>query len=467
MKRIFGAAIFLAAGSTLIAQEKPVIMMDSKKNLPPANLGNLSRNVKIKLATFNEPLPGYLKSLTWNAVPPVWGSGYTEYKDLDPLLAEEVKKQGIPGIQVAVLRNNQLVYLRGFGYSDLDTEAPFLPSQATRVGSISKVVTGVIIFRLVEAGLLSLDTNIHDLWVSKTGRDLGAKLGEKDKALFKQWTIRNLLEMANGYNGNFGWSYDSLAQVVNKSLPLHKWDLLEAVIGINTNLQLPGKITSYNNTAFMLLGRAAELVTNKNLATLIHDHITNVIKIPDSMLHFSDNQNNHKDPSRGQEPHYYQFAPPTSHRWNGQPGIVSEAYGGLDMFSLGGAGSIAFSAEGLAKFVMAVQSVGSKDRVLALGRKLPPILNATSWAEYTKPPKFVVPDATTFYRAGQMYKTEGGRFCIEHGATLGHATGTLKYMQYGKSDYQMIILANSQKPESINLDAFAMTAYKFLTPKLK
>ncbi|MEI8281659.1 MAG: serine hydrolase, partial [Armatimonadota bacterium] len=427
----------------------------------------------IKAAMFSEPVPGYLKSLTWTSSPPIWGSGYEEHMDLDALLAAEVKKQGIPGVQIGVLRNNEIVYLRGFGYSDLGKEAPFMPNQATRVGSISKVVTGVIIFRLIQDGKLSLDTNINKFFKEKVDYDIGQDLTGADKAKFAKWTVRNLLEMSNGFNGNYGASYSYLASLVGGTLPLTKNQCLRGMIALDTNLKNPGEEMVYNNTAFMTLGRMAETVSGKPLDELIKQEINNTSPTPSSTLHFSPNQSSPNDPARGQEPHYYQFSPATSERWDGQPGIVSEGYGGLDLNSLGGAGSIAFSAEGLAKFIQAVQLGPNRGRRRGIASAkqavftLAPMMNAATWAEYTKPPSFTPAGATSFYRAGQMYKTAGGRFCIEHGATLGHATGTLSYVAFGKSDYQVIVLANSQKPAGIDLGAFVNAAFNNLSTKLK
>lgn len=454
MHKFAPALLFAMTSATVLAQEVPPVHMGPKPNIPVSKIPVVA-DIKLADLSFNEPVPGYLKSLSWNKLPPVWGSGYEKYKGLDDALATQVKKQGIPGIEVAIIRNNELVYSRGIGYSDLGKRTPLLPTQATRVGSISKVMTGLIIFRLVQERKLSLDDKVSDLFKTKVGYDVGQDLAGISKKRFEETTVKDLLEMANGYSGNYMLSYDAIATTVGGKLPLNQNQVHRGFVAANKVPNPVGQAMVYNNTAFMLLGSIAEGVSGKPLSTLIQEHITGPCLVPKSMLHFSPNQSSPNDPARGNEPHYYQFAVPASPRWDGGEGTVSEAYGGLDMVSLGGAGSIAFSAEGLARVLIAVQQGQNRGRGGesngGIQLKIAPILGKSTWEAYTTPPKFMAASSKTFYRAGQMYRTAGGRFVIEHGATLGHATGTVKYYTYDGDDYQIIVLANSQTPAGIDL----------------
>ena len=75
---------------------------------------------------------------------------------------EALRKQyQVAGISVAVTDKDQTLFAQGFGTESV--ERPFLQvTTQTRfkIASISKMITGIVCMRLVEQGLLSLDTPI-------------------------------------------------------------------------------------------------------------------------------------------------------------------------------------------------------------------------------------------------------------------------------------------------------------------
>ncbi len=70
---------------------------------------------------------------------------------------------GNVGMSVAVVKDNELIYTHSFGVSDLESGAPVTDSSLFRIASISKSFTAVSILQLVEAGKLSLDTDVSEL----------------------------------------------------------------------------------------------------------------------------------------------------------------------------------------------------------------------------------------------------------------------------------------------------------------
>ena len=78
------------------------------------------------------------------------------------LVRAEAKKQDIPAISVAIVRNNQIACSVALGWADLEQRIPNTPKSRHRLASLSKPVTAVLTMKLMEEGRLALDDSIRD-----------------------------------------------------------------------------------------------------------------------------------------------------------------------------------------------------------------------------------------------------------------------------------------------------------------
>jgi len=69
--------------------------------------------------------------------------------------AERAYKQ-IPGASVAVVHDQDLVWSRGFGFSNRETAIPATPQTIYSICSISKLFTSIGVMQLRDRGLVSL-----------------------------------------------------------------------------------------------------------------------------------------------------------------------------------------------------------------------------------------------------------------------------------------------------------------------
>lgn len=76
-------------------------------------------------------------------------------------LAEQVSQDGVGGIAAGVVVNGDLVWAKGFGWSDRERQVPMLPSAVSRTGSISKSITAMVLMRLVDRGIVQLDDPVR------------------------------------------------------------------------------------------------------------------------------------------------------------------------------------------------------------------------------------------------------------------------------------------------------------------
>ena len=85
------------------------------------------------------------------------------FDSLDVELEAVSEESIIPGFAVAIIKNDAIVYEKGFGYADLKNQKAFTPSTINIIASISKTFVGVAIMKLVDEGKLDLDERVNDI----------------------------------------------------------------------------------------------------------------------------------------------------------------------------------------------------------------------------------------------------------------------------------------------------------------
>jgi len=66
----------------------------------------------------------------------------------------------LPGMSLAVVHDQEIVYAKGFGYADIERQARATPGTIYNICSISKLFTSVAVMQLCDLGKLSLDDSV-------------------------------------------------------------------------------------------------------------------------------------------------------------------------------------------------------------------------------------------------------------------------------------------------------------------
>jgi len=87
-------------------------------------------------------------------------------KLVEAWLDAQVAYNRIPGMSVAIVHDQELLWSRGFGYADLEKKIPASPGTIYSICSISKLFTSVAVMQLRDEGKLRLDDPIkkHLAW---------------------------------------------------------------------------------------------------------------------------------------------------------------------------------------------------------------------------------------------------------------------------------------------------------------
>ena len=77
------------------------------------------------------------------------------------ILLEGMRRSGIPGSSVTVMRDGRIVWSEGLGFSDVENQVRVTTQTKFRIGSVSKSLTAAGAVLLVESGKLDLDSPVQ------------------------------------------------------------------------------------------------------------------------------------------------------------------------------------------------------------------------------------------------------------------------------------------------------------------
>ena len=92
--------------------------------------------------------------------------GPTDPKELeafmDGTVNAELKAHHIPGATVAVVKNGQIIFAKGYGYADISKRKAVVANQTLfRIGSVSKLFIWTAVMQLAEQNKLDLDADVN------------------------------------------------------------------------------------------------------------------------------------------------------------------------------------------------------------------------------------------------------------------------------------------------------------------
>jgi CubicO group peptidase (beta-lactamase class C family) len=179
-----------------------------------------------------------------------------------------------PALSVAMVRNSRFVFERAFGMADNDQHQQCSPSSQFRIASVSKPITSVAIFTLVEKGRVNLSDKVFG-----PGSILGDMYG---KAPYKPYvtdiTVDHLLTHTCG-----GWPDDS----TDPMFRFDSWDQAKLISWTLENLPLtypPGQNWAYSNFGYCVLGRVIEKITGQAYADYVQQAVLAPCEITDMQI---------------------------------------------------------------------------------------------------------------------------------------------------------------------------------------
>jgi len=184
-------------------------------------------------------------------------------KNLDrkfsPLVKNIVKTHELPGLAVGIVVNNQIVYAKGFGFKNIETEEPMSITTLFHLASISKPFVATALMQLINQDKIQLDAPVITY----------LPYFKLDDDQYKNITIQQMLSHVSGMPDVEDYEWDN---------PVHDEGALERYVrSLSTKkmLSAPGEKFAYSNMAFECLGDVIAKVSGMSFADYEKKYLLN------------------------------------------------------------------------------------------------------------------------------------------------------------------------------------------------
>lgn len=179
------------------------------------------------------------------------------YRAFSDVLERERRALEIPGLAVAILEHGELTFARGFGTKGVDSSEPVDAATVFRIGSMSKLLTGIGAMSAVEDGLLDLDAPLLEVLPDLALSDPGVEELDVRRLLSQQTGLNDFLEIEG---------------------PADDGALRDFIAGpaLPASVQLvnpPGLFWNYANPNYYIAGRALEVATSQPYRLAIAERV--------------------------------------------------------------------------------------------------------------------------------------------------------------------------------------------------
>ena len=177
---------------------------------------------------------------------------------IDNYVAARMQAPPIPGVALAIVKDDHVVYLKGYGQADPHGD-PVTPQTPFVIGSISKAFTSLAVMQLVEAGKVDLDAPVQRYlpWFRVADPQASAQI-----------TVRELLTMTSGISGGGALATFTWTDQDDGALDRHVRYL--AQVGME---QPPGQSFVYSNANYDTLGAIVQAVSGQSYEDYVRQHI--------------------------------------------------------------------------------------------------------------------------------------------------------------------------------------------------
>ncbi len=364
---------------------------------------NIVFKEKIKALDYHDPIErAMIQELSY----------FQESQYIDEELERFRDKYGLKGISVSIIKDEKLIFTKGYGFADLEKNIRTNPEHVFRLASVSKLITAVAIMKLVEEGKLSLNDKVF----GEAGIIRDEKfLKIKDSQLLEV-SVLHLLNHSGGWTQRYGdpmFNPLRVAEILKQKPPVTVDSYLKFAVNRRLHFK-PGTANSYSNMGYLFLGEVIKRVTKKSYEEYVNKEILYPMGIRDMHL-----ANNYYEERFSNEVRYYDqndssFILP----YNGDSAKVSKMYGGNDIRLLGSAGGWVASSIDLAKFLIHIDGFN----------KVKDIISETSFNSMT----------------GGLGETLGWKEVYDNGLVrTGTFAGTVAVLYRGNDGIQWVFLCNT------------------------
>ena len=286
------------------------------------------------------------------------------------------KELGIPGMSLAIVKDGEIIFMKGFGYKDFEKKIPVTADTQFAIGSSSKAFTALSVLMSQDEGKLSLDDSPKKYLPYFKINDV-----EIDKNI----TVRDLMAHSSGLNRtDLGWitgklTREEIIRVAGEAKPMAK--LREKFF--------------YQNVMFVTAGEIVSKVQKQPWEKFVPERIFKPLGMTNSTMSLKQMQKT-KDYSFGYD---YNFDTKET-----------RSLPLRDIDEVAPAGSINSSARDMTQWLKFILNRGELN-----GKRL---VSEKGYDEWTKMQMKISPNGKIGYGLGWFIRDWNGMKIVEHGGNI-------------------------------------------------
>jgi CubicO group peptidase (beta-lactamase class C family) len=253
---------------------------------------------------------------------------------LEGIMTAYMESHHIAGATVAVVKDGELFFAKGYGYADVKEKKPVIVDKTLfRPGSVSKLFTWTAVMQLFEQGKIDLNADINTYL-----KDF--KIPDKYP---EHVTMTHLLTHTPGFEDFIN---EMGARKAEDLVPLAEFLKTK----MPTRVRPPGKLTSYSNYGTALAGYIVEKISGMPFEDYVEQHIFELLDMQHSTF---------------RQPLPSHLAADMSEGYTYEKGMY-KSYGFEYINGIAPAGSMSTTATDMAKFMIAHLQLGKygENRIL-------------------------------------------------------------------------------------------------------
>ncbi|QUH25225.1 serine hydrolase domain-containing protein [Serpentinicella alkaliphila] len=195
------------------------------------------------------------------------------FNKMEKVIDEYVSKyigKTTPGAAIAIVKNGEIVFLKGYGYADLENQIPVDPKLTVfEWASTSKLFTWTSVMQLVESGKLDLDADIKTYLLPEFAEKLNYN---------QTITMRDIMNHSAGF-GNY--AFNTIVLSPDKLVSLE-----EALLRDKPKQYYKvGTASAYSNYSTSLAGYIVQNISQQPFEAYIRENIFNVLSMNNTSSH--------------------------------------------------------------------------------------------------------------------------------------------------------------------------------------
>ena len=172
-----------------------------------------------------------------------------EFEGLDKEMKRYLRKWEMKGASVAIMRNDSLIFAKGYGWADEEKEVKMEAGHILRMASVSKLITAIGIMKLQDEGRLNIKNKVFGPEGVMKDSDLDTLIRH---SAYEHLTIEHLLRHQGGFYRDPLFSSKDVMNQMRLDQPPTADDFFRLILPKRLRYR-PGTTHRYSNFGYLLL----------------------------------------------------------------------------------------------------------------------------------------------------------------------------------------------------------------------